>query len=233
MTKLSTSKNGRAARRSNGRFAEGNPGGPGRPRRAVEREYLACLSDAMPLKRWQKVVSRVAGRAEKGERWAVEWLSKYLLGEPQTLSLTLTELAQREALGIDPEREIEAGVDMVRHPAFDPHDPFDVARVQTVVDRALALEISEKASQARARVEGEPELQPYREVLEAGVKWNADNKAGYWEWVATAPIETIVEWAKENLDDGAAQAQADIAQAIAGDTEAARRIREITEGGRA
>ena len=32
-----------------GKFAKGNPGGPGRPRRTVEREYLAALSDALPL----------------------------------------------------------------------------------------------------------------------------------------------------------------------------------------
>ena len=33
-------------RNMNGTFAPGNPGGPGRPRRGVERQYLAAFAEA-------------------------------------------------------------------------------------------------------------------------------------------------------------------------------------------
>jgi hypothetical protein len=45
---------------SNGRFAVGNPGGPGRPRRAIEREYLAALSDTVSLGDWREIVERAS-----------------------------------------------------------------------------------------------------------------------------------------------------------------------------
>jgi hypothetical protein len=138
------------------------------------------------------------------------------------------ELATREALGIDAGRELEAEADRVK----DPDSPLEfVGRAPTLLDRALRLEIKALKAEARERVEGKPALQPYRDTLYRGVEWNFDDVAGYWRWVATAPIEALVEWAKECLDDEAAQAQADIERAIGGDMEAARRIREMTEGG--
>jgi hypothetical protein len=214
-------------RDTRGRFVEGNPGGPGRPRRAVEREYLAAISDAVPLNLWRGIVLNVVGCAEDGERWAIEWLAKYLLGEPQGVSLTLTELATREHLGIDVERELEAEADALKNPpASSWLTPTDAP---TVVGRALRLEADRQKSEAHARIESEPDLQPCREVIEQGADWNFDDTVGYWRWIATAPVREVVEWAKENPDDGAAQAQANIERAIAGDTEAARRIREITE----
>jgi hypothetical protein len=44
-----------------GRFTVGNPGGPGRPRRAVEREYLAAMSDAVSLDEWREIVKAAVG----------------------------------------------------------------------------------------------------------------------------------------------------------------------------
>ncbi len=80
-------------RHCNGRFAKGNPGGPGRPRRTVEREYLATLADAVSLDDWRQIVGRAVVDAKDGDAKARDWLTRYLLGpEP----MTLTDLAGRE-----------------------------------------------------------------------------------------------------------------------------------------
>jgi hypothetical protein len=82
-------------RDGNGRFAAGNSGGPGRPRRAVEQDYLATLVNAVPLARWMRIVDRAAEDAERGDPKARQWLSEYLLGrQPEPLTtLAATELA--------------------------------------------------------------------------------------------------------------------------------------------
>jgi hypothetical protein len=36
-------------RDEHGRFLKGHPGGPGRPRRAIEREYLGVIGKAVTL----------------------------------------------------------------------------------------------------------------------------------------------------------------------------------------
>jgi hypothetical protein len=216
-TKLAPKKRAmkRKGRDARGRFAEGNSGGPGRPRRAVEREYLAVLSDAVPLARWKKMVGQVADFAEQGERWALEWLSGYLLGEPQTLSLSITELATREALGIDADLELKAEVDAVENPP----SPFDPLGFPTLLERALKLERAAFRLIVGERIEAEPELQPYRAEISESPSWR---EYDYLKWVLTAPVGEIVAWA---------QAQADIERALQGDVKALQRIREITAGG--
>lgn len=76
-------------RRSNGQFANGNPGGPGRPRRPVETDYLKALSEACPPETWREIVNRAVRDAVAGDPQARAWLSKYLLGDA-TLIGTLT-----------------------------------------------------------------------------------------------------------------------------------------------
>jgi hypothetical protein len=51
----------------NGKFLPGNPGGPGRPRRAIEADYLASLSEAVPLAKWREIVERVVEQAVSGD----------------------------------------------------------------------------------------------------------------------------------------------------------------------
>jgi len=72
-----TRRNGRD---ENGRFAKGNAGGPGRPRRRVEEDYLRSLADAVSLDRWGKIVERAVTDAEQGDWRAREWLAKHVLG---------------------------------------------------------------------------------------------------------------------------------------------------------
>jgi len=83
-------------RDENGRFTPGNSGGPGRPRRTVEHDYLAVLGDTVSLEDWQKVVEQAVAHAKSGNARARDWVTKYLLGNdpPQ-----LVELAARERRG--------------------------------------------------------------------------------------------------------------------------------------
>lgn len=81
-------------RKADGTFAEGNTGGPGRPRRAVERQYLAVTLDAVPLDLWRQIVDRAAQDALAGDAKARDWLTRYILGaEP----IKPSELAADEA----------------------------------------------------------------------------------------------------------------------------------------
>jgi hypothetical protein len=77
-------------RDGNGRFAAGNPGGPGRPRRAAEQDYLIAVSEAIPPERFRKIAERAAEDAEKGDAKARQWVSDFLLGRRATTSMTLT-----------------------------------------------------------------------------------------------------------------------------------------------
>jgi len=90
-------------RDTTGRFAVGNPGGPGRPRRLIERDYLTTLSNAVSLEDWQAVVATALTAAKEGDARARDWLTRYLLGnEPPQL----IDVAVDEARGIAPEDEI-------------------------------------------------------------------------------------------------------------------------------
>jgi hypothetical protein len=78
-----TNGNGTCAGRSrNGRFALGNKGGPGRPRRATEQHYLEVLAEEVPLEKWRAICRRAAAHAEAGDANARDWIAKYLIGAP-------------------------------------------------------------------------------------------------------------------------------------------------------
>jgi hypothetical protein len=71
--------------RKNGQFAPGNPGGPGRPRRVAERDYLVTLTEACPPEKWRAICRRAVENALAGDAMARNWLSRYLLGNPAEL----------------------------------------------------------------------------------------------------------------------------------------------------
>ena len=66
-----------------GRFAHGNPGGPGRPPLNREREYLETLTAACTVDDWREICQRAVKDAKKGDHRARDWLTKYLVGEPR------------------------------------------------------------------------------------------------------------------------------------------------------
>ena len=91
-----------------GRFSSGNSYGQGRPPRAVERDYLAVLSERLSLDDWREVVSRAVQDARSGDAKARDWLSRYALGsEP----MSLTALALRERMQVSSEAELAAMID--------------------------------------------------------------------------------------------------------------------------
>lgn len=83
-----------------GRFTEGNPGGPGRPKRQTEQEYLATLRDVCTLDEWKLVCTRAVTDAKDGDARARQWLSDYIVGKPTPLETTEGETAESFAKGI-------------------------------------------------------------------------------------------------------------------------------------
>ncbi|HUY88697.1 MAG TPA: hypothetical protein VMV10_08180 [Pirellulales bacterium] len=61
-----------------GRFAADNAGGPGRPRREVERQYLDATLAAVSVEDWTEIVKRAAVDAKAGDGKARDWLSRVL-----------------------------------------------------------------------------------------------------------------------------------------------------------
>jgi hypothetical protein len=64
-----------------GRFLPGHAGGPGRPPRAIETDYLQNLADQVTLEDWAAITRRAVMDAKKGSAAARAWLSKYVLGD--------------------------------------------------------------------------------------------------------------------------------------------------------
>lgn len=65
----------------NGKFARGNAGGPGRPRRETEREYLEAISEVVKQADWRRIVRKAKDDAIAGDAKARDWLGKYLIGD--------------------------------------------------------------------------------------------------------------------------------------------------------
>ena len=68
-------------RQTNGTFALGHAGGPGRPKRSTEENYLEALSEQVTLKDWTEVVTRALDDGKAGDSRARDWLSRYLISE--------------------------------------------------------------------------------------------------------------------------------------------------------
>jgi hypothetical protein len=65
---------------NNGQYKPGRPGGPGRPRREVERAYLDATISACSLADWAAVVRKAVADAKRGDARARRWLSDILVG---------------------------------------------------------------------------------------------------------------------------------------------------------
>ena len=94
-------------RDTRGRFAHGNAGGPGRPARAIERDYMAALCDEISLSDWREIVRKAVAAAKDGNAQARNWITRHVLGsEP----MALMALAAREALAIPSYAEVDVMV---------------------------------------------------------------------------------------------------------------------------
>jgi hypothetical protein len=88
-----TANNGRDKR---GRFAAGNPGGPGRPRRETEAAYVESLAEACTPAKWKQICERAVEDAAAGDHRARTWLAAYLLGPPRLLEFVDSSETWRE-----------------------------------------------------------------------------------------------------------------------------------------
>jgi hypothetical protein len=70
-------------RDENGRFAKGNGGGPGRPKRAREERFYEILITTVSFEDWKRIVERARDQALRGDAVARKWLADYLIGEPE------------------------------------------------------------------------------------------------------------------------------------------------------
>ena len=96
----------KSGRDNQGRFSKGNPGGPGRPRRAVEEDYLAALSDQLSIERWENIVTRAIEDAENGDHRARDWIARYALGpSPKVAEMGLQGALRLFQLAVDEARE--------------------------------------------------------------------------------------------------------------------------------
>lgn len=66
-------------KKNKGQFVKGNPGGPGRKPVAQERRYLETLNTVCTEARWEAIVDKAVEQAVGGDKYARDWLSKYLL----------------------------------------------------------------------------------------------------------------------------------------------------------
>jgi hypothetical protein len=85
-------------------------------RRLIERDYFDALAQAITLDVWREIVERQISDAKDGDAKARDWIARFVLGEQP---MTLTALAEKEALGIEPVDEILAGAES----ALEEHVP--------------------------------------------------------------------------------------------------------------
>jgi len=85
-----------------GRFAEGSAGGPGRPPRQTERDYLRATLTGCSVDDWVEIVRQAVTSAKAGDAKARDWLSQYMLGNPVGIAPTSFDLAVDDAAGVDP-----------------------------------------------------------------------------------------------------------------------------------
>jgi hypothetical protein len=135
-----------------GRFLPGSPGGPGRPRRAVETDYLAALSEAVPLARWRAIVETAADQAVSGDAKAREWLGSYLAGKPTGHALRRMAIAEAEV-------EVEAVADQPAAPGAHEESAGPSGAGDALPGEALDLEAKLSPAQRTtlaALLRGEP-----------------------------------------------------------------------------
>jgi hypothetical protein len=93
----------KAAHDKRKRVTAGNPGGAGRPRRLIEREYLRALNEAVSLEDWQGVVRAAVAQAKEGDGKARDWLARYLIGDdpPRLIDLFVDDMVVAGGIGTE------------------------------------------------------------------------------------------------------------------------------------
>ena len=114
-------------RNSDGTFAKGNAGGPGRPPRATESEYLRVLMGACPLDTFREIVERAVTDAKAGDAQARAWLATYLVStwckpkrttSPATISCQAFATRYSNPKRIPPEQIAKPGGNRAAYPVM-------------------------------------------------------------------------------------------------------------------
>ncbi len=124
-------------RDSHGRFLPGNPDGPGRPPRAIERDYLSIAGNTITMEDWKALVEMTLDRAKAGDAKAREWITRICIG---TKPPTLKELATKEVRGVSSTEEIE--VEKEREEQFE----RSVKEYNSLINRVRGLYPDAQAS---------------------------------------------------------------------------------------
>ena len=72
-----------AQRDEKGRFAKGNPGGPGRPTRETEQYFIELFRDCVSDDDFRAVVDALVRAAKRGNTSAAKMILDYLMGPPK------------------------------------------------------------------------------------------------------------------------------------------------------
>lgn len=121
-------------------FQVGGPGGPGRPNRQTEAGYLQTMMQVCNLDSWREICERATAEAKQGDPKAREWLSRYLVGAPETaaprpLEIIVGDLLMRdEALEVATERLVKPQISRALFPILGE----DLAEEDRLRDQARA-----------------------------------------------------------------------------------------------
>jgi hypothetical protein len=97
------------------RWIKGQSGNPsGRPPRRVEEQYLAATIGGCSLDEWSAIVAKAVEQASEGDRFARDFLARYLLPE-QAIKLLIGARGEDEA---ETRRVIEVAIP---GPRIGPH----------------------------------------------------------------------------------------------------------------
>ena len=105
----------RKDRDGKGRFLKGAKSpSPGRPPRRVEEQYLAATIGGCSIDEWSGIVAKAVEQASEGDRFARDFLARYLLPE-QAIKLLIGARGEDEA---ETRRVIEVAIP---GPRIGPH----------------------------------------------------------------------------------------------------------------
>ena len=130
-----------AIRNPQGRFQPGTKGGPGRPPRATEENYLLALVDACPLETWTEIVQKAVTDAREGDDRSRAWLASYLLGSPKGSAPSPSTALVGRLLGTD--KVLESAARILAKPELD-REMWPVLTADT--DRLRAIELEAQAA---------------------------------------------------------------------------------------
>ena len=109
------STNGANGRAAGGRFAPGNPGGPGNPLGSRVAALRAMLLDAVSPDDLRAIVATLVAQAKQGDLAAIRELFDRLLGKP-TAAMTVDIAPANETLSTEERREqLAAIIQELRH----------------------------------------------------------------------------------------------------------------------